>query len=89
MFSVVKKSRGDFGRDATVTHVIVSGIPTKEDALVLAEVAALEHSEALNVEYKESGNLLGGHTGFAFHTNNGTYVWYEVINADLPNLSKI
>lgn len=55
--------------------IIETDIETMEDALILAEVAASEHADRIDVKYKESGDGFG-QTGFTFTTNNGTQVWY-------------
>lgn len=58
-------------------HSTLEGVyPTKEDALICAEVAASEHAERLQVEYKKAGNPRDGHSGFYFMTNNQSHVWY-------------
>lgn len=58
---------------------VARGLNDESEAMMLAEVAALEHSERLNVKYHKCGNTAGKHTGFTFKTNSGTDVWYTVM----------
>lgn len=81
MFKVVKISQeftGTRNCAPSHSHVVVGGIDTKESALILAEVAASEHADAIMTDYKPCGNLRKEQTGFTFRTSNGTDVWYVV-----------
>lgn len=81
MYRVVKVSQEFQGHGMVAPSretILVPGGGSKESALILAEVAALEHAEMIGVDYKAWGNLKSVQTGFWLRTNNGTDVWYVV-----------
>lgn len=81
MYRVVRVTELGFSGNYSTDMPVVDGIETRESALVLAEVAASEHADRIDVKYAACGNLRSEHTGFTFRTNNGTQVWYVIRKA--------
>lgn len=82
-FQVVHASRtiSELVDNGPSNGIVIATDVTRDGAMVLAEVAASEHADGIDVEYAECGNPRDGHTGYTFRTNNGSYVWYTVREA--------